>query len=580
MFERNVAISLTVNGERQEIADAPPDMHLAHYLREVLGLTGTRVGCSIGECRACTVMVRHLPGEPPVTKQACMVSLRHVQDWDVTTVEGLAPSGELHPVQKAILDEDAFQCGYCAAGFAVAGAVAYDQMAADPSQDINQVVEAITGHNLCRCTGYFRYRRAIVQAVATVAAPSPGKLAFSTRVFEAFSGEQLKQLHYHPLFGSPRLELVRLLRDAAEIEHSLLVQYLYAAFSIRIPRYSSLAGWPSHRYGGRPLHLLGVAIEEMVHLNVVNSLLVALGAAPHLGRQQFPYEQDIYPFEFRLEPLSPASLAKYVYVEASATAIDPAHQTTDEDKVFVAYLYELLARDGAVIRPNRVGSLYQKIEAVLDLLQEEEPALIDYPYWKSQLAEVREEGESEHYLLFRSILEGTHAALPGPEVWNSNHPDHPVIALHVQSGLPAAGQEIPDEEIPVLRHLSNLHYWCVCMLLDQSYRRSGRLLSAARRHMAGPMRSLATALAKHGEGVPFDPFPSGYAPGRDDDHNLRLTQAMVNEATVAEQRFARYLPADYAPRCAVETAQELHVVHLGSPAPIGHETVVERKTEL
>jgi hypothetical protein len=366
-------------------------------------------------------------------------------------------------------------------------------------------------------------------------------------------------LGYEPIFADPTLELIRLLRDGAEIEHSLLIQYLYAAFSIKTPRYAHLAGWPSHRYGGRPLHLMGVAIEEMTHLDIVNDLLVALGAAPHLGRQQFPYEKDIYPFDFMLEPLNLGSVAKYVFVEASPSAVDPGQQQTPEDREFVSRLYEVLAGGApAAPRPNQVGSLYRKIGRVLALLQEREPDRLDYELWQSRLDLLREEGESEHFDLFRSLFDGTHAALAGAhDLWSPASPDHPAVALNFASGLPPAGEPLPDMAVPAMRHLANLHYWSVCMLLEQSYRRRHQLHSAARRHMTGPLRSLGSALARLGEGVPFDVFVAGYAPGRDDRQNLFLTRGMVQQVIFAQERYGRHLPPDYADTCAVETLWEL-----------------------
>ena len=106
-------------------------------------------------------------------------------------------------------------------------------------------------------------------------------------------------------FADPHLELVRLLREATEIEHALMVQYLYGAYSLK-PAYEEIQGFafPS------ATHLLGVAIQEMQHLEKVNRMLGDLGAAPNLIRQDFPYESDIYPFPLNLEPLSRASLAK------------------------------------------------------------------------------------------------------------------------------------------------------------------------------------------------------------------------------------------------------------------------------
>lgn len=583
MLKTTRALEFTVDGETHAIAGVPADMHLGHFLREVLGKTGTRIGCSIGECRACTVMVRHGPGETPVTKQSCMISMRHVSGWEITTVQGLASGNALHPVQDAILAKDALQCGYCASGFAVAGAVACEMIAADPQQDPEAVIEAVVGHNLCRCTGYGRYREAIMDAALAARAQKAEAVSLlgkSAPMEKADEPVDKPGRPYATLFEDPKLELIRLLRDAAEIEHSLLVQYLFAAFSVRIPKYLSLAGWPSHRYGGKPLHILGVAIEEMIHLDVVNELLVALGAAPHLGRQQFPYEQDIYPFPFELEPLSLRSIAKYVYVEASARAIDPNLQTTPEDKAFVARLYTVLDDGSGKTRPNQVGSLYRKIEAVLNLLEYREPTLIEYDVWRARLAEVREEGEDEHFHLFRSLFDGSHPALPGVDVWTDGHADYPSHPLKAVSGIPPTGEDVAFKLLPALRHISNLHYWVVCMLLHQSYRLGGRRLhNAARRHMTGPIRSLASALGQSLEGPPFDPLPSGYAPGGSLEADIAFLRTMIDEISFAEERFAAFLPHDYARRCALETAQEVRMIegYGGTLIPLTVARKFERK---
>ncbi|MFF1481972.1 ferritin-like domain-containing protein [Streptomyces sp. NPDC058301] len=591
MQEPNTDLDLTVNGVRHQGRSVPGDMSLVHFLHEDLGLTGTKIGCSMGECRACTVAVRTRPHAPVVTRQACMTSMRHVRGWDVTTVEGLAADGALHPVQQAFLEREAFQCGYCAAGFAVAGSVVVDHASEDrPANEgeeerrLEEAVDTVLGSHVCRCTDYERYRAAVLSAARSAADPAiatvrpgtgpatppapPTTGAFAGKATRrpsrtsALTAADTERLGYTPVFDDPTLELIRLLRDGAEIEHSLLVQYLYAAFSIKVPRFADLAGWPSHRYGGRPLHLMGVAIEEMTHLDIVNSLLVALGAAPHLGRQQFPYEQDIYPFAFVLEPLSLPSLAKYVYVEASPSAVDPAQQHTPEDRAFVDRLYEVLgSATPSAPRPNQVGSLYRKVTRVLELLREREPDRLDYVSWFARLDLLREEGESEHFALFRSMFEGTHPALRDcADVWNPAGPDHPVVPLNHASGLPPSGSPVPDETVPALRHLANLHYWAVCMLLDASYRQGMSFHSAARRHMTGPMRSLATALAHHGEGLPFDAFVAGYAAGLDDAENLRLTHTMVQQIAVDQQRYARHLPYDYPANCAPETLWELSLM--------------------
>ena len=160
-------------------------------------------------------------------------------------------------------------------------------------------------------------------------------------------------------FADPYLEMLRLLREAAEVEHALMVQYLYAAFSVK-PPYQALAG-----FGDPNAHdLIGVAVQEMQHLGAVNRFLAELGAAPQLDRQDFPYEPDIYPFAFDLEPLSRTSLAKYVYAEAPEDALRMDRANSEDD---VAFLRDLNAALGGDVRVNHVGSLYG---AIIELLRE------------------------------------------------------------------------------------------------------------------------------------------------------------------------------------------------------------------
>jgi len=221
-------------------------------------------------------------------------------------------------------------------------------------------------------------------------------------------------------FASPYLELVRLLREAAEVEHALMLQYLYAGFSLKVPAYIRLMGFGSRKPSGAPSDFLGVAIEEMVHLNIVNGLLVDLGASPHLDRQDFPYETDIYPFPLNIEPLSRHSVAKYTYVEAPPHAVDLNHPSNQnpEAQQFLAQLYDSL---GGNKPPNQLGSLYRTIIALVGELSSAEPdRLPDADAAIAALTTVMEEGEQEHYDFFRSVFLSNHAAFDGVSgsVWD------------------------------------------------------------------------------------------------------------------------------------------------------------------
>jgi aerobic carbon-monoxide dehydrogenase small subunit len=147
-------IAVTVNRERQE-AEVEPRQLLVYFLREQLGLTGTNVGCDTSSCGACTVL---LDGE---SVKSCTVLAVQADGCEVTTIEGLARDGELHPVQQAFHEQHGLQCGYCTPGMVLA-AVSLLQEQPNPSE--HEIRHALEG-NLCRCTGYHNIVRA-VQAAA------------------------------------------------------------------------------------------------------------------------------------------------------------------------------------------------------------------------------------------------------------------------------------------------------------------------------------------------------------------------------------------------------------------------------
>jgi carbon-monoxide dehydrogenase small subunit len=138
-----VKITVTVNGERRE-SDVPPRLLLVHWLREELALTGTHIGCETSVCGACTV---HVDGR---AVKSCTMFAVQADGREVTTIEGLARDGELHPLQIGFWEEHGLQCGYCTPGMIMAAA----QLLADrPSPSDDEIRHAIEG-NICRCTGY------------------------------------------------------------------------------------------------------------------------------------------------------------------------------------------------------------------------------------------------------------------------------------------------------------------------------------------------------------------------------------------------------------------------------------------
>jgi aerobic-type carbon monoxide dehydrogenase small subunit (CoxS/CutS family) len=147
-------VRATVNGIAVD-RDVPNRLTLAEFLRDDLGLTGTKVSCELEVCGVCTVLV---DGRPV---SACTFLAADVDGADVLTVEGLERDGELHPVQEAFIDEFAFQCGYCTPGFLM---MSVALLARNPDPSVEEIVDYLDG-NICRCTGY----RPIVQAVRTAA---------------------------------------------------------------------------------------------------------------------------------------------------------------------------------------------------------------------------------------------------------------------------------------------------------------------------------------------------------------------------------------------------------------------------
>ncbi len=150
-------ISFSVNGKAVKV-DADPSTPLLWVIRDHLGLTGTKYGCGMAQCGACTV---HIDGQ---AVRSCVTAVARAADKQVTTIEGLSPDLS-HPLQRAWIEEDVPQCGYCQSGQLMSAAVLLRQKPKPTDEDIDQ---AMTG-NLCRCGTYPRIRRAIHRAAAMMA---------------------------------------------------------------------------------------------------------------------------------------------------------------------------------------------------------------------------------------------------------------------------------------------------------------------------------------------------------------------------------------------------------------------------
>jgi aerobic carbon-monoxide dehydrogenase small subunit len=146
-------ITLTVNGEPEQV-DVPSNLTLLGLLREKLALTGTKNGCTAGECGACTVLMN---GEPV---NSCMVLAVECDGAEIITVEGLARDGRLDPVQQALIEAGGVQCGFCTPGVLITARALLDR---NPHPNEEEIREALVG-NLCRCTGYVRIIQGIQEA--------------------------------------------------------------------------------------------------------------------------------------------------------------------------------------------------------------------------------------------------------------------------------------------------------------------------------------------------------------------------------------------------------------------------------
>lgn len=160
------AISVTINGKLHGPIDVPDDLSMNDFLREVLGMTGTKFGCGAAQCLSCVVIVDD-PDGTSTTQPTCIASAESFDGKAIRTVEGHARDGKLSALQKAFVEHFAFQCGYCAAGFLNEAQVLLERLEAAPiaRADLEQtILEALDGH-ICRCTGYVRYHEAVRNVV-------------------------------------------------------------------------------------------------------------------------------------------------------------------------------------------------------------------------------------------------------------------------------------------------------------------------------------------------------------------------------------------------------------------------------
>lgn len=153
-----ISVRTIINGT-ERVAEVEPRTLLVHLLRDEHELTGTHTGCDTGQCGACTV---HLNGKPV---KSCMVLAVQAEGQEVTTIEGVAPKGTLHPIQSAFWEEHGIQCGYCTPGVIMSS---LGLLAENPDPTEDEIRHALEG-NICRCTGYHNIVVAVKEAAARMA---------------------------------------------------------------------------------------------------------------------------------------------------------------------------------------------------------------------------------------------------------------------------------------------------------------------------------------------------------------------------------------------------------------------------
>jgi hypothetical protein len=365
-----------------------------------------------------------------------------------------------------------------------------------------------------------------------------------------------------PNFSNSYLELIRLLKEAAGIEHLLMLQYLYAAFSIK-DIYKDVRGsmkWQDYNLSNakKETNLFRVAIEEMQHLSMVNAFLSTLGSSPNMLCEDPVNVSDIYPFELKLESLSQESTATYVFVEADKSVFELVNSSSDEQK-YVEQINRFINKDQ---QSNHIGSLYASIIEYANKVSTNPPVFlrkqhIDWNKHLNNMMFIKEEGEVEHYLFFKSVFMGTHPGfniegVNGGEagisagtveqegvkelnIWENHRSSkyYPSIEFDKLQTTAYLGKDniIRDPMVRKIGWLSNLHYWIIIALLDVNYRNTTMVPKyKAISNMTEALYTCGLILATKGIGIPFDPPNLDPNYGKETLYSLEIIKLMVLEA--------------------------------------------------
>ena len=180
-MQQRIQFSATINGQKSGPHDLPHDLMMIEFLQEYLGLSGTRLGCGQGVCRACTIIVDE-PEKGSHTMPACVTGIAWLNGKNIRTIEGVASADDqgqitVSAVQKAFLENFSFQCGYCTPGFVNSATVLLEQLRKKPvpANEVEETVEAALGKHICRCTGYVRYYQAVRDLILATPGVTTGK---------------------------------------------------------------------------------------------------------------------------------------------------------------------------------------------------------------------------------------------------------------------------------------------------------------------------------------------------------------------------------------------------------------------
>ena len=377
-------------------------------------------------------------------------------------------------------------------------------------------------------------------------------------------------------YQDPYLELVHLLTEGAALEHSLMIAYLYAMFSVKdeyaairgdIATRSFLEHSPAGRGGTGVLRrketFLDVALEEMQHLSFVNRFLVDLGAAPNFTPHAFPYTSDLYPFDLELRSLDQYVTATYLWIEADdcALSLSSGCRARRQPLPLIKQVRRVLSAGSKRYREhpideerlNHVGSLYRRVIELTQVVAADPPPFLpkEFPWgeWESRVKWILFQGELSHFEFFLDLFSGK-AFGSTDRIWRAG-PKFPAHQFTWSTAYTARPHTIANHDARRLAWLSNLHYWIILTLLDTAYRSRGfaAFYSAARLdyqykaidNMTQGLWLLGHQLASvHQVGVPFDAIGPQYGLGRTPEHAIHLIASFVGEA----QRHAQELSAD------------------------------------